>query len=72
VAAEIVFSGGERLRVPSSDANTVMATLTVEGRGEQTRPGEITVRAGFVDFESDRGIVYVRPDQVAYVCDTPG
>ena len=65
--SEIVFSGGQRVVVPSVDANAVMEMLVVQGPPEQVRSGG-TVRSGFVPFESDQGIIYVRPDQVAYVC----
>ena len=64
MSAEIVFSGGQRVVVPSVDANAVMEMLVVQGPPEQVRSGG-TVRSGFVPFESDHGIVYVRPDQVA-------
>ena len=67
MSAEIVFSGGQRVVVPSVDANAVMEMLVVQGPPEQVRSGG-TVRSGFVPFESDQGIIYVRPDQVAYVC----
>jgi hypothetical protein len=69
MAAEIVFSGGERVRVPSADANSVMAAMVTQGPRDYQAPDGIGVRPGFVDFESDHGVVYVRPDQVAYVRD---
>src|ERR1700719_4373330 len=69
MAAEIVFSGGERLFVPSSSADQVMARMTTEGSRDHQAVGGARVRPGFIDFESDLGTVYIRPDQVAYVCD---
>jgi len=71
MAAEIVFSGGERVLVPSNNADQVMARMTTEGSLDHQAMGGARVRPGFIDFESDRGTVYIRPDQVAYVCDVP-
>ena len=71
MAAIIVFSGGERVEVPSSDAAGVMTALIHQGvRDTETATG-VQVPAGFADFDTDDGIVYVRPDQVAYVRDEP-
>jgi hypothetical protein len=33
--------------------------------------GGVVVRRGFVEVESDKGIIYVRPDEVAYICEAP-
>ena len=72
MAAEIIFSGGERVRVPSNNVDEVMARMTTEGSRDHQAMGGVRVRPGFIDFESDRGIIYIRPDQVAYVCEAPG
>jgi hypothetical protein len=69
MAAEIVFSGSERVLVPSSNADEVMARMVTEGLRDHQAVGGARVRPGFIDFESDHGTVYIRPDQVAYVCD---
>jgi hypothetical protein len=71
MAAEIVFSGGERVLVPSNNADEVMARMITEGSRDHQARGGARVRPGFIDFESDQGTVYIRPDQVAYVCDAP-
>jgi hypothetical protein len=71
MAAEIVFSGGERVLVPSTNADEVMARMTTEGSRDHQGRGGVRVRPGFIDFESDQGTIYIRPDQVAYVCDAP-
>jgi hypothetical protein len=71
-AAEIVFSGGERVLVPSDNADEVMARMATEGSRDHQARGGVRVRPGFIDFESDQGTIYIRPDQVAYVCEAPG
>ena len=72
MAAEIVFSGGERVVVPSNNADEVMARMATEGLRDHQAMGGVRVRPGFIDFESDQGTIYIRPDQVAYVCEAPG
>ena len=70
--AEIIFSGGERVLVPSANADEVMAKMTTEGSRDHQAMGGARVRPGFIDFETDKGTVYICPNQVAYVCGAPG
>jgi hypothetical protein len=57
MGAEIVFSGGETLRIPGRNAESVAKALA-------GRPVE-----GYVLLDSVEGSAYVLPGQVAYVLD---
>jgi hypothetical protein len=72
MAAEIVFGGGERLRVSASDAESLVQNLNRarEDQPVSTPSGPIAI--GWVDVQTDEGVVLVNPDQVAYVCDVAG
>ena len=44
--AEIIFSGGERVLVPSANADEVMAKMTTEGSRDHQAMGGARVRPG--------------------------
>jgi hypothetical protein len=71
MSAELVFSGGTTVTAPSADAQSLMLTLGRGLRGDRIQTPTGTVPLGFVDVETDVGVIYVNPGQVAYVRDTP-
>jgi hypothetical protein len=70
VAAEIVFSGGERVEVPAANAEVLMQTLNSAREGRRQTPSG-PLPSGWIDVETRQGVIYVNPGQVAYVRDKP-
>lgn len=68
MAAEIVFSGGERVGVPTMDARELLQSLNrakVQSHGIETEAGVLP--PGWVDVPTSNGTIYVNPERVAYV-----
>ncbi len=63
----IVFGGGAKLTA-RTDADGLMQNLSRLAGGGQAQEHGRTLPSGFVDVETDGGVVYVNPSQVAYVC----
>jgi hypothetical protein len=71
MAAEVVFSGGHRVRVIGADAETLIQNLCRASQGPVKVPGSpYPLAEGWVDVQTeDEGVVLVNPAQVAYVRD---
>lgn len=67
--AYIVFSGGETLECPGADAHGLMRNLSRIADGSVASEHGVALPPGFVDVHTERGVRYVNPAQVAYVCD---
>jgi hypothetical protein len=70
MATEMVFSGGHRVKVAMTNAQTLIQTLNRPGLGKpiQTPHGELA--PGWVDIETeDEGVILVNPASVAFVRD---
>jgi hypothetical protein len=68
--AEIVFSGGERVGVPTMGARELLQSLNrakVQHHGIETEAGLLP--PGWVDVPVAGGTIYVNPERVAYVSD---
>jgi len=71
MASEIVFSGGERVGVPTMDARELLQSLNrakVQHHGIETEAGLLP--PGWVDVPAAGGTIYVNPERVAYVRET--
>jgi hypothetical protein len=73
MGTEMVFSGGNRVQVLGTNAETCIRTLNRGLGGEEIRvPGSSSPLAqGWVDVQSDEGVILVNPRTVAYVRDVP-
>jgi len=72
MATEMVFSGGHRVRVATTNAEGLTVTLNRPKRGEAIRSARgSTLPPGWMEVETDEGPIFVNPDQVAYVQDIP-
>lgn len=71
MAAEMVFSGGHRVRVSASNAEGLALTLNRPKQGQEIRSARGSVLPpGWIEIETDdEGVIVVHPDQVAYVRD---
>jgi hypothetical protein len=70
MASEIVFSGGERVGVPTMDARELLLSLNrakVQQHGIETEAGLLP--PGWVNVPVAGGTIYVNPERVAYVRD---
>jgi hypothetical protein len=64
----MVFGGGAKLKV-LGDAQGLLRNLSRGFTGERAQAQGIPLPTGFVDVQTDSGVVYVNPLQVAYVQD---
>lgn len=72
MAAEMVFSGGHRVRVDTTNAEGLALTLNRPKRGEEIRSARGSIiPPGWIEVDADEGSILVNPDQVAYVRDIP-
>lgn len=71
MAAEIVFSGGHRVRVTTGNAEGLALTLNRPKQGQEIRSSRGAVLPpGWIEIETDdEGVIVVNPDQVAYIRD---
>jgi hypothetical protein len=68
MATEIVFTGGHRVITSFADAKAIIRNLNRATVGPvQTPTGWLA--EGWVDIETDEGVIFVSPSQVAYVRD---
>jgi hypothetical protein len=70
MATEMVFSGGHRVSVAMTNAQTLIQTLNRPGLGKpiQTPSGQLA--PGWIDIQTeDEGVILVNPASVAYVRD---
>lgn len=72
MAAELVFSGGHRVRVATTNAEGLTLTLNRPKRGEEIRSARGSMLPpGWMEIDTDEGPILVNPDQVAYVREIP-
>ncbi len=71
MAAEIVFSGGHRVQVITSNAEGLALTLNRPKQRQEIRSNRGSVLPpGWIEIETtSEGVILVNPDQVAYVRD---
>lgn len=70
MAAEMVFSGGHRVRVIGADAESLIQNLGRAAQGQVKVPGSpYPLAEGWVDVQTADGVILVNPAQVAYVRD---
>lgn len=70
MTTEMVFSGGHRVNVAMTNAQTLIQTLNRPGLGKpiQTPSGQLA--PGWIDIQTqDEGVILVNPASVAYVRD---
>jgi hypothetical protein len=71
MATEMVFGGGHRVRVATTNAEGLTLTLNrpKQGQGIRTARGS-TLPPGWIEVETeDEGVILVNPASVAYVRD---
>jgi hypothetical protein len=73
MGTEMVFSGGERVKVVGTNAETLTQNLNRASGSEPIRlPGSASPLApGWVDVQTENGVILVNPATVAYVRDLP-
>lgn len=70
MAAEMIFGGGHRVRVSTTNAEGLAMTLTRPKREQEIQSSRGSILPpGWIEIQADEGIVLVNPDQVAYVLD---
>lgn len=71
MAAELIFSGGHRVRVIGADAESLIQNLGRATQGAVKVPGSpYPLAEGWVDVQTENeGVILVNPAQVAYVRD---
>jgi hypothetical protein len=69
MATEMVFSGGERVSVVGTNAETLTLTLNRVKEGPIRLVGGGQLGEGWIDVQTDDGVILVNPAQVAYVRD---
>jgi hypothetical protein len=69
--AELVFSGGHRVRVSASNAEGLAVTLNRPKQGQEIRSARGSILPpGWIEIETDsEGVILVNPATVAYVSD---
>lgn len=69
MAAEMVFSGGHRVRVRGTNAETLIQTLNLPAKDRVRTPTGVLAK-GWVNLETEgEGVILVNPAQVGYVRD---
>jgi hypothetical protein len=73
MGTEMVFSGGHRVRVVGTNAETLTRTLHLPATGEEVRlPTGQRLAPGWADVQTEtEGTIFVNPTTVAYVRDVP-
>jgi len=69
MATEVVFSGGERVSVVGTNAETLTLTLNRVKEGPIRLAGGGQLGEGWIGIQTDKGVILVNPAQVAYVRD---
>jgi hypothetical protein len=68
MAAEMVFGGGHRIRVSTTNAEGLALTLNRPKHDREIRSARGSILPpGWIEIQADEGVVLVNPDQVAYV-----
>lgn len=71
MGTELVFSGGHRVRVFGTNAETLIRTLNLPSTGPVRTPGG-SLADGWVNIQTENeGQILVNPAAVAYVRDVP-
>ena len=71
MGTEMVFSGGHRVRVFGTSAETLIRTLNLPSTGPVRTPGG-SLAPGWIGIQTDtEGTILVNPSTVAYVRDVP-
>jgi exopolysaccharide biosynthesis predicted pyruvyltransferase EpsI len=65
----MVFSGGERVSVVGTNAETLTMTLNRVKESPIRLVGGGQLGEGWIDVQTDNGVILVNPAQVAYVRD---
>jgi hypothetical protein len=72
MAAEMIFSGGLRVRVSMSNAEGLAVTLNRPKNEPEIRSARGSILPpGWIEVEGDDGVILVNPDQVACLRDLP-
>lgn len=70
MAAEMVFSGGHVVRVPTTNAEGLALTLNRPKSRQEIRSARGSILPpGWIEIQAEDGIALVNPDQVAYLRD---
>jgi hypothetical protein len=69
MATELVFSGGEKVSVVGTNAETLTLNLNRAKDGPVRMTSGVHLGEGWVDVQTDNGVILVNPVQVAYVRD---
>jgi hypothetical protein len=69
MATELVFSGGERVSVVGTNAETLTVSLNRAKEGSIRLANGSQLGDGWIDVQTDDGVILVNPAQVAYVRD---
>jgi hypothetical protein len=71
MATEMVFSGGHRVRVATTNAEGLALALNRPRQGKEIRSARGSILSpGWMEVETeDEGVIVVNPEQVAYVRD---
>ena len=71
MAAELVFGNGNAFKVSTTNAEGLMQQINRAGHGERIQTATGPLPAGWAEVQTDIGVIYANPAQVAYVLNSP-